>query len=149
MGKVEGNRRPSDWRMTVAEQRGDRKPRMSGESMAGAIAKIAELGRFGFWAVLDGFERFWKIPRALAFLRCRRFDSTPLLDERKQSRICLKVRSLPKKQQRFTNGTVWTHLGPNAYAPVCCTPTSPSLKLLWSLWASPKPLPSARNPHSF
>ena len=61
MGKVEGNRRPSDWRGTVAEQGGDRKPRMSGENplMAGATAKIAELGRFGrFWTFLGGFGKF-------------------------------------------------------------------------------------------
>ena len=64
----------------MAEQGGDRKPRMSGENplMAAAIAKI-------------------------------------------------KVCRLPRNLQRFTNGTVWTHLGPNAYAPVCCTPTSPCL----------------------
>ena len=40
----------------MAEQGGDRKPRMSGENplMAGAIAKIAALGRFGrFWTALE------------------------------------------------------------------------------------------------
>ena len=92
--------RPSDWRRTVAEQGGDRKPRTSGENplMAGAIAKIGELGRFG---------RFWKIPRALAFLRCRRFDSMPLLDEREQSRICLKVSSLPKNNNVLEMAPFW------------------------------------------
>ena len=48
--------RPSDWRRTVAEQGGDRKPRTSGENplMAGAFSKLPKLGRLGrFWTVLE------------------------------------------------------------------------------------------------
>ena len=120
MGKVEGNRGPSDWRRTVAEQGGDRKPRMSGENplMAGAITKIAEWGRFGrFWTVLGGFGKFpdhWRfyVAEGSTLLRCSMNASS----QEFASRCC----SLPKKQQRFTNGTVgpiWTHLGPECLRP--------------------------------